>query len=145
MNALEQLTIEQACTRLINQFAIFNDQGRFIELAELFTDTAQYARPIAPDALITGRANILATFESRPKERVGRHFISNIVIDVQGPGNATGLCYALLFSGSIDKPAEKFGLQATPPQLVGEYQDEFVLTPAGWRFQVRRGRIIFSA
>ena len=61
--------------------------------------------------------------------------ISNIVIDVQGPDKATGMCYALLYSGSIDKPAEKFGLQAVPPQLVGEYQDEFVLTPAGWRFQ----------
>lgn len=142
---MQTLAIEQACTRLINQFAVFNDQARFIELADLFTDDAQYARPIAPDVLITGRANILATFEARPKERVGRHIISNIVIDVQGPGRATGVCYALLYSGSIDKPAEKFGLQAIPPQLVGEFHDEFVLTPAGWRFQVRKGRIIFSA
>jgi hypothetical protein len=145
MDALQTLVIEQACTRLMNQFAILNDQGRFGELAELFVEGAVYARPIAPDALIEGRANIRATFESRPKERVGRHFISNIVINVLSPVHATGTCYALLFSGNVDKPAEKFGLQALPPQLVGEYDDEFVLTPAGWMFKQRKGRIIFSA
>ncbi len=145
MDTLQKLVIEQACTRLMNQFAILNDQGRFSELGELFVENAVYARPIAPDALIEGRANIRATFESRPKERVGRHIISNIVIEVQSPEHAVGTCYALLFSGSVDKPAEKFGLQASPPQLVGEYHDEFVLTTAGWRFKQRKGRIIFSA
>jgi hypothetical protein len=145
MDALQRLVIEQACTRLMNQFAILNDSGRFTELAALFTDNARYARPIAPDAMIEGKANILATFESRPKERVGRHFISNIVIDVQSAEKATGVCYVLLFSGHVDKPAEKFGLQAQAPQLVGEYHDEFALTAAGWQFQQRKGRIIFSA
>lgn len=144
MDAMQQLLIEQACTKLVNQFAVFNDQGRFAELAALFTDSASYARPIAPDALISGRDNIRATFEARPKERAGRHIISNIVIDVKDPERATGLCYALLYSGSTDKPAEKFGLQAVGPQLVGEFHDEFVLTPAGWKFQVRKGRIIFT-
>jgi hypothetical protein len=145
MDSVARLCIEQACARLMNQFAILNDGGRFVELADLFTEEAKYARPIAPDALIEGRANILATFESRPKERVGRHIISNIVIDVQSPEHATGTCYVLLFSGMVDKPAEKFGLQAMSPQLMGEFHDEFVLTPQGWKFAVRKGRIIFSA
>lgn len=145
MNAMERLAIEHACTRLMNQFAIFNDSGRFAELADLFTDDAQYARPIAPDALIAGRDNIRATFEARPKERVGRHFISNIIIDVHSPERASGMCYVSLFSGNVDKPAEKFGLQAIPPQLVGEFHDEFVLTKDGWKFSLRKGRIIFSA
>lgn len=145
MDAMQQLLIEQACANLMSRFAVLNDQGRFGELADLFTDNATYARPIAPDALIEGKANIRATFEARPKERVGRHIISNIVIDVQGPERATGSCYVLLYSGSADKPAEKFGLQAIPPQLLGEFHDEFVLTPAGWKFRVRKGRIIFSA
>jgi hypothetical protein len=145
MESVARLCIEHACARLMNQFAILNDAGRFVELADLFTGDAKYARPIAPDAMIEGRANILVTFESRPKERVGRHLISNIVIDVQSPERATGTCYVALFSGMVDKPAEKFGLQAIPPQLVGEYHDEFVLTPQGWKFSVRKGRIIFSA
>jgi hypothetical protein len=144
MDAMQQLLIEHACARLMNEFAILNDQGRFGDLADLFTDNAVYARPIAPDALIEGKSNIRATFESRPKERVGRHIISNIIVDVQSPQRASGTCYALLYSGNADKPAEKFGLQAIAPQLVGEYNDEFVLTPEGWKFQLRKGRIIFS-
>lgn len=145
VDSLQQLMIEQACTRLINQFAVLNDAGRFGELADLFVEDAKYARPIAPDVFIEGRAAIKTSFETRPKERVGRHLISNVIVNVLGPERATGICYALLYSGSVDKPAEKFGLQAVPPQLVGEYHDEFVLTPDGWKFAVRKGRIIFSA
>lgn len=145
VDSLQRLVIEHACARLMNQFAVLNDSGRFGELAELFVEDAKYARPIAPDAWIEGRAAIQASFEARPKERVGRHLISNIVVDVLSPERATGVCYALLYSGSVDKPAEKFGLQAVPPQLVGEYYDEFVLTPDGWKFAVRKGRIIFSS
>jgi hypothetical protein len=145
MDTLQRLAIEQACAKLMNQFAVFNDHGRFADLAELFADNGVYARPIAPDALIEGRANIRATFEGRPKDKVFRHLISNILIDVQSPERATGSCYALLYSGVADKPAEKFGLQADPLKLIGEYSDEFELTPAGWKFSARRGRIIFSA
>lgn len=145
MDTLQKMAIEQACARLMNQFAVFNDQGRFEDLVDLFIDDAEYARPIAPDAIIKGRSNIKAAFESRPKERVGRHIISNIIVEVISAERAVGSCYALLYSGDINKPAEKFGLQAIPPQLVGEYQDEFVLTPHGWKFSVRKGRIIFTA
>lgn len=145
MDTLQRLAIEHACAKLMNQFAVFNDHGQFADLAALFTDNGVYARPIAPDALIEGRANIRDTFEGRPKDKVFRHLISNIVIDVQSPDRATGGCYALLYSGATDKPAEKFGLQADPLKLIGEYSDEFVLTPAGWKFSSRKGRIIFSA
>ena len=145
MDAMQRFAIEQACTKLMNQFAVYNDQARFAELAALFTENARYARPIAPDTIIDGRSNIQATFEARPKDRVGRHIISNTVIEVQSADRATGICYALLFSGQADKPAAKLGLQAQSPQLVGEFHDEFVLTADGWKFQQRQGRIIFSA
>lgn len=145
MDSVQRLVIEQACSRLMNQFAVFNDSGRFVELSELFVPEARYARPILPDVWIEGRAAIRASFESRPKERVGRHLIANILIEVKDSEHASGTCYALLYSGTSDKPAEKFGLQALPPQLVGEYEDEFVLTPTGWKFASRKGRIIFSS
>jgi hypothetical protein len=119
--------------------------GGFRILTQYVRDLS-FENPKAPESLrIEGKPAIRATFEARPKEREGRHIISNIIIDVHSPQRATGICYALLYSGNVDKPAEKFGLQAIPPQLVGEYYDEFVLTPAGWKFQVRKGRIIFSA
>jgi hypothetical protein len=138
------IDIELACTRLVNQFAVFNDAGRFAELVALFTEDGRYARPIAPGQFIVGRPDILASFEARPKDRVGRHLITNVIIDVHDATHATGFCYVTLYSGSTEHKAEKFGLQAQSSQFVGEYADEFVLTPDGWKFEERKGCIIFT-
>lgn len=144
MDRSQVIDIELACTRLINQFAVFNDAGRFQELVELFSGDGRYARPIAPDAFIVGRADILASFEARPADRVGRHLITNVVIDVQDPERATGFCYVTLYSGNIAQKAEKFGLQAQASQFIGEYADQFILTQQGWKFAERKGCIIFT-
>jgi len=144
MDQLQALYIEHACTRLINQFAVFNDAGRFQELVQLFSPEGRYARPIAPDAFIVGRADILASFEARPQDRVGRHLITNVVINVLDASHANGFCYVTLYSGSTAHKAEKFGLQAQASQFIGEYADQFVLTSDGWKFAERKGCIIFT-
>jgi len=43
-----------------------------------------------------------------------------------------------------DEPAahSQFGYKADARQLIGEFDDEFVKTPEGWRFSSRRGRVI---
>lgn len=144
MEAREILDIEAACARLINQFAVFNDAGRFAELADLFTVDARYARPTAPDSFIVGKADILASFLARPQERVGRHLVTNVLVDVHDAHNASGFCYVTLYSGNSQHKAERFGLQAESSQYIGEYRDRFVLTATGWRFAERRGCIIFT-
>lgn len=145
MDSRSILEIEAACTRLVNRFAVFNDAGRFAELVELFTEDGRYARPIAPDAFIVGRTDILASFEARPQDRVGRHLITNVLIDVHDARSASGFCYVTLYSGNSNHKAERFGLQAEASQYIGEYRDRFVLTDAGWKFAERRGCIIFTA
>lgn len=144
MDKVIEAGIEHACAKLMNQFAVFNDMGRFDELVELFVEEGRYARPIAPDAFIVGKADILASFEARPKDRVGRHLISNIIIDVLSPTTAKGVCYVALYSGTLDQKAAKFGLQAQASQFIGEYQDDFVLTAQGWKFAQRKGNITFT-
>lgn len=145
MSSTAAQAIEQACSRLINQFAVFNDANRHEELAELFVDDGSYARPTDPNTFVRGRAAILATFKARPADKLFRHLITNIVIDVHSAERATGMCYVTLYAGSTTQPAEKQGYIASPTQLVGEYHDEFVLTPAGWKFSTRAGLLIFSA
>lgn len=144
MDRIQVLDIEQACTRLINQFAVFNDAGRFHELVDLFAEDGRYARPIAPEAFIVGRADILASFEARPQDRVGRHLVTNVIIDVEDAAHASGFCYVTLYSGTTGHKAEKFGLQAQASQFIGEYADRFVLTRQGWKFAERKGCIIFT-
>ena len=144
MKIEELQSAELACSKLCNQFAVFNDAGRYDELAALFTDDGRYARPTDPDNFLKGKAAILAAFKARPQDKVTRHLITNIVVDVTGATTARGICYVTLYNGSTNNPAEKFGFKANPSVLVGEYHDEFVLTDSGWRFSQRGGRLIFT-
>lgn len=144
MNLQETQSIELACSKLCNQFAVFNDAGNYNDLAALFIEEGRYARPTDPDNFVSGRAAILAAFKARPKDKITRHLISNIVVTVTSPTTAQGLCYVTLFNGSTSNPAEKFGFKANSAVLIGEYHDEFVLTEAGWKFSQRGGRLVLT-
>jgi hypothetical protein len=144
MSLHEIQSIELACSKLCNQFALFNDAGNHEDLAALFTVDGRYARPTDPDNFVSGRAAILAAFKARPKDNVTRHLITNIVVTVTGATTAQGLCYVTLYNGSTANLAEKIGFKANPSVLIGEYHDAFVLTDAGWKFSQRVGRLTLT-
>lgn len=127
MNPDVRLAAEWQCARLVALYANLNDEGRWAEVAALYTEDGVMVRPTAPDAPITGQAAILAAFEARPPRRT-RHVCSNVVIEVEGPATARGTSAMILY---------------TPdgPPLVGSFHDRFALTPEGWRFAERRGSL----
>ncbi len=137
-------SIEQACTRLVNQFSNFNDAGDYVSLCDLFTADASFARPTDPENFTSGRENILAAFQSRPNDRITRHIISNIVIEVANDSTAKGSCYATLFMAPVDAEAAKFGVKANPSQFIGEFYIDFSLTPEGWKISRQTGKIVFT-
>ena len=140
---LEVLAIERACERLINEFFEAIDVRNDAHLEHLFTADATYARPIDPHTIMSGRDTIVKAFSARPGGRVSRHTCSNVRITVESSERARGVSRVVLFTGP-DQPAAdpQFGFKADARQLVGEFDDEFVKTPAGWRFSSRRGRVI---
>ncbi|MDR0780726.1 MAG: nuclear transport factor 2 family protein [Pseudomonadales bacterium] len=140
MSTLNIDAIEHACQRLINRFAVYNDLGEFDKLAALFSTDGAFARPTAPEDFIVGRDNILHSFTSRPAGKLTRHLITNTVIEVQDADHASAISYVTQFSATPGNPA-KFGLKANSTQLVGEYYDNFVRTPEGWRIAKRSGRV----
>lgn len=144
MNAAEIQAIEFACTKLVNQFALYSDTGRYDELAALFTEDGRYARPTDPTNFISGHADLLSSFKARPKGKLTRHLVTNIVIDVTSPTTAKGISYVTQYAGSTDNPAPAHGWRANPAQLVGEYSDDYVLTEAGWKIRQRVGRVVFT-
>lgn len=144
MTENERQAIELACTRLVNAFAIYSDTGRYDELAALFTEDGRYARPTDPDNFIEGRANLLAAFKSRPQNRLTRHLVTNTLVEVTSATTARGISYVTQYAGTTDNKAATHGWQANPSQLVGEYSDEYVLTPEGWRIRARSGRLVFT-
>jgi len=143
LSDIEVLTIERACERLIYEFAEAIDLRNDAHLDDLFSEEATYARPTAPNSVITGREVIRKTFESRPGGRVTRHICSNVRITVDSAVRAHGVSRVVLIAGPTEPPADpQFGFKADARQLIGEFDDEFVKTAAGWRFASRRGRVI---
>ncbi|GAA0320280.1 hypothetical protein GCM10009087_33240 [Sphingomonas oligophenolica] len=138
MTSDERRAIEWDCTRLINHYAVLNDQARWEEVVALYTDDGLMTRPTAPDAPIIGREALLASFFSRPP-RVSRHIVGNIVVTVEDAMSASAFSMILLFTGAIVED----GLPVAGAPLVGEYRDRFALTPEGWRFSERRGALSF--
>jgi hypothetical protein len=139
----ENQNIELACARLLNLFTTLNDAGHYEELVKLFAEDGQFARPMAPDAFTTGRENIRESFESRRSERISRHLLSNIVIDVVDENTAKGRAYAHLILGVPENKAE-LGVKANSSQLVGDYLVDFVNTVEGWKIARLTGNIIFT-
>lgn len=144
LTAAEIQAIEFACTKLVNQFAVYSDAARCDELAALFTEDGRYARPTDPANFIVGHADLLTSFKARPKDKLTRHLVTNVVIDVTSPTTAKGFSYVTQYAGTTDKPAPTHGWRANPPQLVGEYSDDYVLTAAGWKIRQRSGRLVFT-
>ena len=125
--ALDDVAIRNLIAR-ISQFA---DTGDAEEYAQCFTPDAHWEMPGAPRR---GRADILAG--SRARRGSGdigpgsatRHFVGTIIVDVDGD-TARARSYFQFFAQTT-----------TTPQLrmVGQYDDQFVRTPAGWLLDHRR-------
>lgn len=144
MTSAEIQAIELACTKLVNQFAVYSDHACYDELAALFAEDGRYARPTEPGNFVEGRSNLLASFKARPKEKVTRHLVTNVLIDVTSPTTAKGFSYVTQYAGTTDKPAPTYGWRANPPQLVGEYLDDYVLTDDGWKIRQRSGKLVLT-
>lgn len=143
LSDLEVVSIERACERLINEFFEAIDLRNDAHLHNLLTEDATYARPTDPNTVLSGRDVIRKAFESRPAGRVTRHTCSNIRITVDSATRAHGISRVVLYAGPTEPPAHaQFGFKADARQLIGEFDDEFVKTPEGWRFSSRRGRVI---
>lgn len=126
---MQALLDEAAITRMIIDYAAWNDAGDWNAVAALYVPEGRMSRPVAPDDFVDGREAILAAFKARPP-RTTRHICANIRVDVEGD-TATASSQILLFTA------------AGQPPLVGSYADRLVHTADGWRFVERRGSLDF--
>jgi ketosteroid isomerase-like protein len=128
---MQALVDEAAITRMIIDYAAWNDAGDWDAVAALYVPEGRMSRPVAPDDFIAGADAILAAFKARPP-RATRHICANIRVDVAGDA-ATASSQILLFTA------------AAQPPLVGSYADRLARTPRGWRFVERRGSLDFPS
>ena len=126
--------IKQACETLVMDYARHRDQAQGAALAQLFTEDATLS--VNGETFI-GRQALLTRFAAPATHRF-RHMMSNVHITVTGHKQATGVSYALIFVGPIDKQNPDAPITVSNFAAMGEYQDTFVLTDAGWRIASRR-------
>ena len=139
MTADERLRCEQECTRLCHDFVWSVDRGDYDAFVALFAADGVFDRAGTPSR---GHAAIRAFLDARPTDRVTRHTCSNVRIDMTGPGAARGSCMALMYQATAQQPAQ-LPLPVSQP-IVVDYDDEYVLTPAGWKFKHRRTTVVFQ-
>ncbi|WP_417515131.1 nuclear transport factor 2 family protein [Minwuia sp.] len=138
---VDRMLIERACDRLVQQYCHFVDRGEAVRIADLFTEDGVWT---SPDNTMTGIDEIRAGFQRRQNatHRRSRHVCTNLLIDVQDAGTATGVVYLTLYRH--DDKADASVRPSEVPEIVGEYRDTFVRTDDGWRFSRREIGVDFS-
>jgi ketosteroid isomerase-like protein len=133
VNELDRLLVEQACHRVVVDYARWLDAGDGARFRALFTsdavwDMAGHLRLEGGDAIT----------ERLVKERAERsiHVVSNVAIDVVSADEATGFARFVNYRGAAGgRPV---------PRYVGRYVDRFTRTADGWRIAHRRVEIDFA-
>lgn len=138
---MERLLIVQACQELVVRAAACADAHDAAALAALFTPAAVLVRPGAQP--LEGRDAIRLSYESRPADRITRHFISNLLVDIDSPQRARVRSYALLWTASKAEAEGPQGRPAHARQLVGEFDDVLVRDAEGtWLIERREARFV---
>jgi hypothetical protein len=140
----DELASIEACRALILEFAARIDNSQTQTLGELLAPDATFARPTAPDVVISGADTIVAAFAARPKTVVTQHLNLNIRIRLTGADTAEGHSVVMLFiANGADELVPGKGRKANAP-LLGTWTDNFVRTASGWRFKDRRGAVTMN-
>jgi hypothetical protein len=117
---------KDAIRELLHRYCFYMDEGRFEELAGLFSDDGEW---IAPYRTAKGPAELAAWLQqSVPPLPRRMHYVMNSIIDCDGTRATARSNYLVMVEG----PSGPF------PSVCGTYDDELVKQPAGWRFQCRR-------
>ncbi|MEO8807028.1 MAG: nuclear transport factor 2 family protein [Burkholderiaceae bacterium] len=138
--SVEHLLAQQACRDLVLRAAACTDAQDHEGFAELFELDGELVRPGA--RVLRGREEIVASYRARPAERITRHLVSNTLVELLTQTQARATSCVLLWSGTSTDASGPFGRPAHGRQVVGEFDDLFTLTTAGWRIARREARFV---
>lgn len=139
-SAIERLLVQQACQDTVVATARAVDAQDYAALAQLFTPDGTLVRPGGQAA--QGRAAIAAAYAARDPDRMTQHLLSNFLVEPLGPDRARARCAVLLWTSRHSLEGGPKGRAADAAQLLGEFEDELVCTPEGWRIRRREARFL---
>ena len=117
---------KDAIRELLHRYCFCMDEGRFDELAALFSDDGEW---IAPYRTAKGLADIAAWLkQSVPPSPRRVHYVMNSIIDCDGARATARSNYLVMVEGT----------NGPLPSVCGLYDDVLVKRADGWRFQRRQ-------
>ncbi|WP_108124218.1 nuclear transport factor 2 family protein [Saccharospirillum mangrovi] len=137
LSELDRCLIHRAVEALIIRTGKTIDSKQFQALDQCFHAEGRLYRPTTPEPLI-GPAAIAASYEQNPAQRLNRHLVSNLSVDIESANDVRAHCYVTLYSSDDGELVD--GVFGAPLHrcLVGEFHDRCVNTDAGWRILERR-------
>lgn len=142
LSAEESRKIERACEALILQIAWTTDHGPHADIPGLFTEDGEMVRDGSPTR---GRAALVEMYAKRPSSLFTRHVLSNVMVRVVSPQEASATSYATVYRHrSSDGSAPTRPVSCAAPEAVVENHDRFVLTKEGWRLARRELRTVIQ-
>lgn len=141
MDLMARQSIEAACRRLVESFAVLIDARDYDRVMAMFATDAHY-EPIGH--VLDGHAAIRQYLDNRPVDRVTLHIMSNIVIDVVDDRHATGRSYVSYVNTAADPKGGDWGGGAAfgGLTLIATYDDAFSRGDGLWQFSRRLCRPI---
>jgi 3-phenylpropionate/cinnamic acid dioxygenase small subunit len=129
---LREVEDRTAIADLVFEYARLVDECQPEAVAALFTDDARIDYGPGLGGTQQGRAAVAAFFQGLYTFARTSHHVSNHQIRFEGEGRARGVVYVLAWHQFRGVREGKTGW------VMGRYEDEYVRTPAGWRFAARR-------
>jgi hypothetical protein len=136
---LKRMIIERACEQLSVAYARAVDFRDFDTFVELFADDACLELGMR----LEGKDAIRRSMEARAQDIRTRHVITNISVEAQDSRHACGKAYLTLYRHVGLDSMRDAPVPSTLPTAVGHYEDTYVLTERGWRFQTRTLHVAF--
>jgi len=117
---------KEAIRELLHRYCFCMDEGRFTELAALFTEDGEW---IAPYRSVKGPSDIAAWLQqSVPPQPRRMHYVMNSIIDCAGTRATARSNYLVMVQGT----------EGPVPSVCGTYDDVLAKQPDGWRFLRRQ-------
>lgn len=139
METIEHMLMAHACQQVVLRTAACADANDADQLSALFTEQAVLVRPGAEP--LHGREAIRQAYAQRPAERITRHLVSNLLVDVAADRRVRVRSSVLLWSGSRADADGPFGRPAHARHLVGEFDDMLTCNVSGtWLIERREAR-----
>lgn len=143
LSAVERMTIEHECAKVVRRSLNALDDGDIEAFLALFAEDAVVERPSKPGEPLIGKPAIAAEYRARPGDRLTFHLCTNIVVSVISSQRAEAFCHVMLYTGSRSSGSR--GLPtAQRPHMAGSFRDTLTRMGGRWLFVRREGQMILK-